>query len=374
MKIYYIAYARMPNEKAHGIQIAKMCEAFISFGASVELIVSSRGAGNLREFYNLASEVPTRRIPVVDLQFLGPLGFRITALQFICGSLGYLFFKVLRGEQFMVYTIDMDAFSFTPFALIPRPLIAEMHSTKKSTLLTRFFFKRAQVVATNTLIADDLRRTFELPSKQVTIEPNGVDVSALRHTLSKTEARQRLGLSEEPFALYVGRIYPWKGLEILSNVARQSSLPIRVVGGTHEEYESITHTNGAHLHFIGARPLFEIPSWLAASDVVLMLGTAKNEDSYRYTSPMKLFEYLAARRPVVAAKTPANTSLVKADAVFWYTPDDPESLREAIYTAYTSPIAQEKIEAGYQLARAHTWQERAKRILAFAPSVVTLLP
>ena len=45
MKIYYVANARMPTEKAHGIQIAKMCEALIEAGAKVELIVPRRGRG-----------------------------------------------------------------------------------------------------------------------------------------------------------------------------------------------------------------------------------------------------------------------------------------------------------------------------------------
>jgi glycosyltransferase involved in cell wall biosynthesis len=373
MKLYYVANARMPSEKAHGIQIAKMCEAFAALGVSVELIVSGRGVGNLKEFYGLSRDIPTRRIPVIDLQFLGPLGFRLTALQFVIGALGFLFTRVLRGEQFTTYTIDMDAFSFAPLALVPRPLMAEMHSAKKSNVLTRFFFKHAHVVATNTLIADELAFAFQLPRERLIVEPNGVDASALEHSLSQKEARQRLGLGGEPFALYVGRIYPWKGLEILAKAATDSPLPIYLVGGTHEEYESVTGESALHLECIGSRKAQEVPLWLAAADVVLVLGTAKNEDSYRYTSPMKLFEYLAARRPVVAAKTPANESIIKENAVFWYTPDDHESLCEAIRTAYTSPTAREKIETGYRLALDHTWHARAKRILAFVADVATLL-
>ena len=57
----------------------------------------------------------------------------------------------------------------------------------------------------------------------------------------------------------------------------------------------------AALVFMGERPVGEIPLWLRASDALLLLGTNKNEDSSRYTSPMKLFEYMASKTPIVAS-------------------------------------------------------------------------
>src|SRR3989344_4281702 len=179
MKLYFLAHARMPSEKAHGIQIAYMCEAFLACGATVELVVPSRGQGNMRDFYGLSRQVRVRRLPVVDLQYFGPVGYWLTALQFIAGYLGYLFGKVLRGERFVIYTVDMDNFSFAPLALVPRPVVAEMHNIKKPSPWLRWFFKKAQVVATNELIAAGLAETFLLPAERLLVEPNGVDPAAL---------------------------------------------------------------------------------------------------------------------------------------------------------------------------------------------------
>ena len=369
MKLYYIANARMPTDKAHGIQIAKMCEAFSGLGVSVELVVSSRGSGSLEEFYSLEHAIPVRRMPTLDLQFLGPIGYRMTALQFICGALFYLWAKALTGEQFVVYTVDMDAFSFTPLSWVPRPLFAEMHGIKKPGFLARRFFKRSGIVATNRLIAEELSKIFTLSPERVCIEPNGVDESASHNDISQQAARARLTLPpDQPFALYVGRFYAWKGLEILADAALESPLPIRLVGGTREEYERATGKSSGALHFSGVRPIDEVSLWLAAADVLLVLGTAKNEDSYRYTSPMKVFEYLAARRATVVSRTPAMESVVQEDAAFWYTPDDARSLARAIREAHTSPEAPAKIQAGAAFAAKHTWRQRAGRILAFMRS------
>lgn len=366
MKIYYIANARMPTEKAHGIQIAKMCEAFIEAGADLTLVVSSRGSGSLEESYGLTQKIPVRRLPVLDLQSFGPTGYRLTAFQFACGALFFLWGKVFLRERFIVYTVDMDPFSYAPLIWVPRPVFGEMHGVKKPRILVRSFFKRAGIIATNHLIGEKLARTFNLPPARVCIEPNGVDESLLQDTRSKEEARRRLGLPlDGSFALYVGRFYAWKGLEILADAAKHSSLPIYLAGGTREEYERVTKRSGESLHFAGARPVMEVPLWLAAADVLLVLGTAQNEDSYRHTSPMKIFEYLAAGRPVVASKTPANSSIMGEDTTFWYESDNARSLAQAIREAYASPEAPAKVAAGRVLAVAHTWRQRAGRILAY---------
>lgn len=372
MKIYYVANARMPNEKAHGIQIAKMCEAFVEAGADLTLMIPDRGeAESLRDYYKLRAEVPMVRLPVLDLQFLGPVGYRLTALQFVCLSFLHVWIKCLAGEHFVVYTVDMDAFSFAPLTFLPCPVFAEMHNVKRSNVLTRRFFRRAGIIATNELIANELMRTFSIPPERLCIEPNGVDEAALGNGLSQQEARAKLGLPlDEPFALYVGRFYAWKGLDILAEAAALSPLPIRLVGGTREEYERVTRKSGETLLFAGAKPVSKIPTWLAAADVLLVLGTAHNADSYRHTAPMKIFEYLAACRVVVASRTPAMENVLQRNMVFWYEPDDARSFARAIREAYASPEAPRKVQSGHAFATMHTWQRRAERILTFMKKYV----
>jgi len=100
-------------------------------------------------------------------------------------------------------------------------------------------------------------------------------------------------------------------------------------------------------------------------DTLTIIGTALNDDSYRHTSPMKTFEYLAARRATVAANTPSMKSIMQEDTAFWYEPDNAHSLSHAIQEAYTSPETPAKIQAGYAFSAKHTWRERTERILAF---------
>lgn len=352
MNLYYVVNARMPSDKAYAIQIGYMQKAF-STHAKVSLLAPS-GFG------------------VPDWYASGRAGFFLSSLFFMIVTAGYLLFKRLSGERFVVYMPDMDTFSGTLLPYVA-PTFAEMHSPKKQSLLMKLFFSRVRgVVATTAQTKESLVKTFGVPEQKFLIEPNGVDEKLFTNTVSKTEARQKLGLPDEPFALYVGRFYAWKGLGILADAAVDSQLPIQLVGGTEDEFTLASGKSGKGLRFAGMRGAGEVPLWLAAADVLLVLGTAKNENSYRYTSPMKIFEYLAAERPVVASRTPAVSGILDAHAAFWYEPDNATSLARAISEAHTSPQTLGKIQAGRALATQHTWSKRAERILAFISATGSL--
>src|SRR3989338_690359 len=92
MRLYFLANARMPTEKAHGIHIAKMCEAFIEQGVDLVLLVPARGASkeSLQEYYGLRAPVPTVRLWVPDLYRAGSLGYLISSYFFMARCALYL--------------------------------------------------------------------------------------------------------------------------------------------------------------------------------------------------------------------------------------------------------------------------------------------
>ncbi len=357
-KILYVLNARFPTKRAYGIQAAKMCEAFIEQEVELKLLVpgtqASRDNKSVCEFYGLRVEVPMKRLANPDWYDGGRLGYRISSLIFMVSSFAYAIAARVRRRVDIVYTVDVDGFSHT-FLPLAGPTVAEMHSPKRSGLLSRFFFRRVKgVVATNALIAGELQKTFGTKSL---VEPNGVDPST--PMLARDEARRRLSLPQgETLALYVGRLLPWKGLEVLPKAAALvHGVSFRVLGGTREEFTQVFGDAGA-LEFAETKPA-DVPLWLAAADVLLVIGTRRDAYSYRYTTPMKVFEYLAAGRPVVASDTPALRSFVPADAVVYCMSDDPTALAAALEQALTNPPDPAR---GAALAREHTWARRAERI------------
>ena len=132
MKIYYVANARMPNEKAHGIQLAKMCEAFVDAGANFELIVPNRGEKkSIRRFYGLDHDIPVKYLPIINTYNFGRFGFAFASLTFMFSYLFYLLFKNIKRENFIIYTIDMDQFSFLFIPFIGKKYFVEIHDAKE---------------------------------------------------------------------------------------------------------------------------------------------------------------------------------------------------------------------------------------------------
>lgn len=373
MKLYYIANARMPTEKAHGIQIAKMCEALAEEGIDITLVVPRRKTEkqSLKEYYRLRCDIKLVRLPVIDWYTGGRIGYFLSSLSFVFSYLIFLFIKKLKGEKFIIYTVDIDNYSSSALALIGKSLFSEMHGAKKPTFAQRTLFKKIKgVIAINKIIIEELKNNFPHSSAQYIVEPNGVDLAQFSTVYNKKDARIKLGLPVDiPIVLYTGRFFDWKGLEILPQAALLTShIRWQTVGGSKEDFERLVkQTLPENLFFAGGRPHEEMPLWFASADALLVLGTVRDIQSYRYTSPMKLFEYLASRRPIIASNTPAIREIVTEKEVIFYAPDDAQNLaqlaEQAVYDKEKK--TQSLTELAFNLAKKYSWSARAKRVSQF---------
>ncbi len=102
MKMYYVVNARLPNKKAYGIQIAKMCEAFIEAGVDFTLIIPRTRAArssSTRDFYHLRVDIPTVTLPAPDWYDKGRIGYAISSLIFAKFLFYHFLYRRLRGER-----------------------------------------------------------------------------------------------------------------------------------------------------------------------------------------------------------------------------------------------------------------------------------
>ncbi len=72
MKMIYLANARIPTEKAHGLQIMKMCEAFKNEGVDLELVVANRKDNQLEdiepfEYYGIKNKFRIKKLWLLDI-------------------------------------------------------------------------------------------------------------------------------------------------------------------------------------------------------------------------------------------------------------------------------------------------------------------
>ena len=369
-KLFYIANARMPSEKAHAIQIAKMCEAFLEAEVDLKLILPDRGDGrSLKEFYGLRREVPVIRLPVLPFYDSGQFGYRLATLGFVKVALIYLWWQKILGVKARAHLIDMDQLSIGLAPLSPFPVTLEIHDAKPKTSWFSWIFKNvSRVLTINNIIKKKIVERFDLPPEKVLVFPNGIDLELFKKKFSKEEARRKLGLPlEGKFVMYAGQFWGWKGLEIFPEVAKlMPEVSFYLVGGTREEFEKVTKISGLpkNLIFAGKRPFTEIPLWLNAADVAVVLGTKRDEYSFYHTSPMKLFEYAAAEVPIIAAKTPAIADVVSTSEVFFYEPDNVQNLAEKLKEVLDNNGAvKSKILNALMKVQGLSWQKRVESII-----------
>lgn len=378
MKIFYVTNARLPTEKAHGLATVKLCGAFAKKGAEVIVLAPWRLNPLKRdpyEYYGVERNFRICYLPSVDLLWL-PFGKRFWfALQLFSFSkiaaLWLLFrYRISGGlKGAIIFSHDHVPLFFASFAA-PQ-VFYDIHRYPGRSWLYRRVLRRAVGFSVQTRWkVGALEKDFGVPAARVVYWPNGTDIERFDVSLSREEARVRLGLPQDiKIALYAGSLQHWKGVETLMHASEflPADTAIYIVGGSSSEIAALqlkAKSQKLKAVFVGQRPWQEIPIWLKAADVLVLPNTARDEESLRYTSPMKLFEYMAAGRQIVASDIPSIREIVDETMVRFAKPDEPQSFAAAIvHTLTNAGEARRRAERARQEVERYTWAHRAEKIM-----------
>ena len=378
MKLIYIANARIPTEKAHGIQIMKMCEAFTLQDIEVELVLPKR-INKIKkdpfDYYGIRRDFEIKKLPCLDLipldKYLGNLSFWIESLSFNLSAFFYLLTLNFKNQTTdIIYTRDR---LFLPFLPSPKKLFFETHTFPQNYFLYSPFLKRLRGIVVITQKLKELFVKRGMPENKILVAPDGVDVKMFDIQVTQLEARKKLNLPlDKKIVLYTGHLYKWKGANILVKAYKYLSEGIEIyfVGGTEKDIKNlkfkISNLKLKNIFIVGHRPYSEIPYWLKSADVLVLPNTAKEDISKYWTSPMKMFEYMAAQRPIVASDLPSLREVLNEESSFLFEPDNPENLALAVKRALQNPEISDKISnQAFQDVQEYTWQKRAEKILKF---------
>jgi glycosyltransferase involved in cell wall biosynthesis len=173
--------------------------------------------------------------------------------------------------------------------------------------------------------------------------------------------------------VYAGQLYPWKGAHTLAHAARQllDGTLVCVVGGTPadlDEFRALVVREGlSRVHVAGYVPPGDVPLWLAAADVLALPNSGREVISARYTSPLKLYEYMAAERPIVASDLPSLREVLRhGHNAYLVAPDDPVALAAGLLAVLGNPhLAARLAEQARRDVEGHTWAARARGVVDF---------
>jgi glycosyltransferase involved in cell wall biosynthesis len=391
-RFIYVSAARLPSEMAHGLQIMQNCEAFAEVGADVTLwyprrwnTPEMRAVSDTYAFYGVAPRFAMRRLPTLDLiNMLGGERSKFYAPAFYLMMLTYALAVMIvalftRADVF--YSRDPLVLLLLSMVKPKRQLAYEAHRLNRkgagSWLQTQILKRVGLTVAITPPLRDDLHNLHA--GAKIIVAHDGVRRARFEYIPSQADSRQKVGWPQETFIIgYVGRLQTLgmaKGIDTLiqaiAQMPERESCAVALVGGPDEyaeEYRALWVKLGlspAHFLYAGQVTPDVVPMWMGAFDVCAM-PHPRTEHFALHTSPLKLFEYMASGRAVVASDLPSWADVItdEIDALL-VPPSDVAALSSALSRLYRDSALLERLAAAarQRVMTVYTWDARARHIL-----------
>jgi glycosyltransferase involved in cell wall biosynthesis len=391
MRILYFADIRFPLERANGIQTMETCHALAERGHRVALVVkpdTQTPARDPFEFYGL----PRTTFLVIE-RANAPKGAGVIAR---IGYMSFVFGRAFgRARADVILTRDLGvaaALLKIPSGMRP-PLVYESHGyapdvaaalpemvatarPASAAKLKRLAAREAAVwrdadgyVTITRALAEELERRFGTRTT-LAVVPDGMRPAATPDTLTS---------SGPPVAAYAGHLYAWKGVDILLEAIAQVPDVHGLIVGGHEAEPDLGRVKalaarlgiGDRVTFTGLVPPPEVPAHLAKASM-LVLPNPASAISTHFTSPLKLFEYMAAGRAIIASDLPAIREILRdGENALLVEPGNAAAIAAAMRRLIDGPaLAADLARTAAAEADGYTWPRRAERLETLLKDVV----
>ncbi len=368
MRILYLSISYVPSRRASSVQVMKMCAALARRGHRVTLV---------------SKRCPSRQEPRVadDFAFYGvDPAFSLAKLPRPAAPGGALLHTLAlarllaarRREIDLVY--GRDPVGTRLAAAVGLPVVFEAHAPPAGALSRRlhagiFAARRFRRLVT---ISHALRERFEAlpgcpPPGRMRVAHDAAD--PLADGVAAAFA-QRPG----PHLGYVGHLYPGKGVEILVELARRMpESTVHAVGGAPADLERLAaEPLPRNLVLHGFVAPARLPGFYRSFDLLLMPygrrveGASGRTDISAWMSPLKMFEYMAAGRPIVSSDLPVlREVLTDGRNALLAPPGDADAWEAAVRRLLGDADLGRRLAAAAlgDFERRHTWDARAGEVL-----------
>ncbi|MFW9827690.1 MAG: glycosyltransferase [Candidatus Thorarchaeota archaeon] len=397
MKIGVITAGNLPSQWAHSINTVKHANGFYNLNNRVEILAIQNlsdlkrrvGIRDIHDFYDIDRKVKIHFFNENFFKFFQEYKFLNYPLSHISEKLSFLqifenpedkISKYCSKNKFnLVYSRSYKG----AFACIKNkiPTILETHTTLVNNPHLKRVIKVSDdkyfkgIVTIHKLLAENFFKN-GVPNEKMLILEDAVDIEKFNNIkANKEKLRRYLKLPlDKNIITYCGSLNPGKGIKMLIRVSKkfnQNTL-FYIIGGEKKwlnywrnkvKLEKITNVK-----FIGFVLNKLVPLYLKSSDVLIMLYDLEEKNAImdiNTTSPIKLFEYMAAKRPIVTIKLPTIEKIVRhnQEALLseW---DNVEEIAENIQKLLNNHLLVNQIsQNAYKKAKNHTYIKRCKRIL-----------
>ena len=308
MKLVYLSRSIIPSKTANSIHVMKMCQAFSEHGNQVVLLgptdqEQAELVSDIFTYYGVNNSFEVKKIPVPPL-----IKGSARLYGFLCA------FKAKLIKADIAYGRCLQSCFFS--ALLGIPVAYEAHQTLEDAgKITRNMFAYMvqskhfrQLIVISEALAKYYNQQHNIPESLITVAHDGADrvknLSQIIPVDFPNANQLKVG--------YVGHLYPGKGMEIISELAKACSwADFHIIGGQSADIDYWKQQLKAqtNIYFYGFVPHGETEQYRQGCDVLIApylrnVSTYGGGDIAKWMSPLKIFEYMASAKPILASDLP----------------------------------------------------------------------
>ena len=209
------------------------------------------------------------------------------------------------------------------------------------------------------------------PDKVIKLHNGFNQVFLLRQPEGAQEWRQKLLVNGcQHLVVYSGAVNKFKGVDLLIDVAKQlPQIQFAIAGGNESQvqaYQQLTKEKETkNVTFLGYLPQNELATLLQAADI--LAHPHCSGEAATFTSPLKLFDYMASGTPIVATEIPSLIEFKSTNAIaLWCEPDRPTQFAQCLKQVLeTHPRKPDGYSNSIDFVKQFSWENRIAKILNY---------
>jgi len=317
-KINYIHFSSIPSSLPSSLQVIKTCESFSKNNFDVTLI--KPGTGNkkvsISKYYGLKNKVNIKEFSSID-SF--PQGLNFYLYCFYC-----LIF-ILKTKSSII--ISRNYFICYLLLLFRQKVILEIHhDTKVESRVTKFIlnylnlFNRKNllnIIAITKAVKKLFISKYKIKPDKITVLPSGSSI--------RINSKPKFNFNKRLKIAYFGSLSKSKGIGTIIKLSKiDKNNDYYIFGGSRNEIENLRKKNiNDNLYLRSNVPYIKLPKIMMTMDILTIpysnhiRSAGEVDDISKYTSPLKLFDYLAVGKMIISSDLKVLREVISNDnAIF----------------------------------------------------------
>ena len=352
-KIYYIAELNLPSKSAYSIHVMKMCEAFSKLNYDINLfVINKKKKDQTNKDYNINYKF--KIFSIFNNSIL--LNFVIR----IIFSLKILSKKTEKEAIFLSRSIVFSLIA----CLFRKKIILELHHEITG------FSKIIYWLLKNLNLIEDLKYIFLSRNLNDIYKINKKKYLVLDDAVNIDDFKKKKGTKYKKTCVYVGSFFEGKGVEQIFRLAKKNKKTFFHIYGE-KKYLRLKKKE-KNIKIFDYVNYSKIPSIMSRYEVALMPYQRKVKGRgsiwlHEYMSPLKMFDYMAAKMIIIASNLKVYKHILKDDFnCILVNVNEDEKWSKAIQLAFKKSNKNKFLKRNaYKTAKKYTWNKRCKKIINF---------